>query len=163
MDDRVDERGDYLGNKSRRIDDIEETYQRIVSRYQQFSGVADLTWRDGSPVSEEAMLLLVPEDTAQAPALYSLAQLKGRLIGTLYGELLETARFLGEPDTLLIGYALLMLAPPSEVEVMFSGQFEEDHRGGYHQHNFNIYSRGDSDFIEAGIFNLEELLGSKSL
>jgi hypothetical protein len=162
LDDRVDENDDYIRNKERRITEIEETYLRLTKRYQQFSSVAELTWRDGQSVSEEAMLLLVPENTDQRPALYTLAQLKGQLVGTLYGELLETARRLGEPDTLLIGYTLLQLVAPSEIEVMFSGRFEED-RNGYHLNNFSIYSQGDANFIEAGVFDLEELLGSKSL
>ena len=163
LDDRVDETESYLRNKERRINAIESTYERLVKRYQQFSSVADLTWRDGQPVSEEAMLLLVPANAEEPPALYTLAQLKGQLVGTLYGELLDTARRLGEPDTLLIGYTLLYLVAPSEAEVMFSGRFEEGRRGAYHDYNFNIYSQGDADFIEAGVFDLEELLGSKSL
>jgi hypothetical protein len=95
--------------------------------------------------------------------LRSIVQFKGDLVGTLYGELIESARWLGEPDTLLVGYALLNMVPPSEIELMLSGRFEEEHKGGYNQYNYNVYSRGVGDLIEAGIFNLEELLGAKSL
>lgn len=163
MDDRVEERADYLSGKERRVSDVVETYKAIMKRHQQFTEVAALTWRDGTAVSEEAMLLLVPEDRDASPSLRSIAQLKGDLVGTLYGELIESARWLGEPDTLLVGYALLNMVPPSEIELMLTGGFEEEHKGGYHNYNYHVYSRGIGDLIEAGIFNLEELLGAKSL
>ena len=161
LDDRIDERDNYLRGKQRRISEVVDTYQVIMERYQQYNEVAELTWNDGKSVGEEATLLLISRD--EKPALKSLAQLKGELIGTLYGELIESARWLGEPDTLLVGYALLNLVPPSQIELMLSGKFSEDHSGGYHQYDYSIYSLGNADFIEAGIFNLEELLSAKSL
>ncbi len=162
IDDRFDERADYLDDKSRRIAKVEEAYEALVQRYQQFTGVGELTWRDGSPVSEEANLLLIPQDGG-SPEISSIAQLKGQLIGSLFGDLIEAAKRLGEPDTLLIGYALLQLTPPSLIEVMINAQFEVDHDGGFHRYDLDLYGKGQGSFINAGMFDLDSLIGAKEL
>ena len=163
IDDRFEEREDYLDNKSRRISDVESSYSNLVDRFQQYSGVAELTWKDGTPVSEEVGLLLIPEDPNQRISIASIAQLKGELVGHLYGALVEAAKRLGEPDTLLIGYALLHLVPPSMIELMINAQFETDHRGGYNMYDIDLYGQGNASFINAGMFDLNALLGAKEL
>ena len=163
IDDRFDERSDYLENKARRISDVQESYESLTNRYQQFTGVGALTWRDGTPVSEEVNLLLIPQDTTQSPSISSIAQLKGQLVGSLYGTLVEAAKRLGEPDTLLIGYALLQMVSPSQIELMVNAQFETDHDGQYNRYDLNLYGKGNASFIEAGMFDLDALLGAKEL
>ncbi|MAD61169.1 MAG: hypothetical protein CMH49_06630 [Myxococcales bacterium] len=163
IDDRFEEREDYLDNKSRRISDVKSSYSNLVDRFQQYSAVAELTWKDGTPVSEEVGLLLVPEDPNQRISIASIAQLKGELVGSLYGALIEAAKRLGEPDTLLIGYALLHLVPPSMIELMINAQFETDHRGGYSMYDIDLYGQGNASFINAGMFDLNALLGAKEL
>ncbi len=163
IDDRFDERTDYLNDKSRRIADVEASYSALMDRFQQYTGVGELTWRDGTPVSEEVGLLLVPQDSNQPVSIASIAQLKGQLVGSLYGSLVEAAKRLGEPDTLLIGYALLHLVPPNMIELMINAQFETDHDGGYHQYDLDLYGQGDASFIDAGMFDLNALLGAKEL
>ena len=162
IDDRFDERADYLDDKSKRIAKVEEAYEALVQRYQQFTGVGELTWRDGSAVSEEANLLLVPQDGG-SPEISSIAQLKGQLIGSLFGDLIEAAKRLGEPDTLLIGYALLQMTPPSLIEIMINAQFETDHDGGFHRYDLDLYGKGQGSFINAGMFDLDSLIGAKEL
>jgi hypothetical protein len=163
IDDRFDERSDYLENKARRISDVQESYESLTNRYQQFTGVGALTWRDGTPVSEEVNLLLIPQDTTQSPSISSIAQLKGQLVGSLYGTLVEAAKRLGEPDTLLIGYALLQMVSPSQIELMVNAQFETDHDGQYNRYDLDLYGKGNASFIEAGMFDLDALLGAKEL
>jgi hypothetical protein len=163
IDDRFDERSDYLENKARRISDVQESYESLTNRYQQFTGVGALTWRDGTPVSEEVNLLLIPQDTTQSPSISSIAQLKGQLVGSLYGTLVEAAKRLGEPDTLLIGYALLQMVSPSQIELMINAQFETDHDGQYNRYDLDLYGKGNASFIEAGMFDLDALLGAKEL
>ena len=163
VDDRFEEREDYLDNKSRRISDVEQSYSTLVDRFQQYTGVAELTWRDGSSVSEEVGLLLIPQDPNQRITIASIAQLKGELVGSLYGSLIEAAKRLGEPDTLLVGYALLHLVPPNLIELMINAQFEAEHDGGYKQYDLDLYGQGDASFINAGMFDLNALLGAKDL
>ena len=162
IDDRFEEREDYLNAKSQRVAAVEESYNALVKRFQQYTGVSELTWRDGTPVSEEAELLLIASDGSK-PKIASIAELKGELIGALYGDLVEAAKRLGEPDTLLIGYALLQLVPPSLIELMINAQFETDHEGGYNRYDLDLYGQGDASFIQAGMFDLNELIGAKEL
>ena len=84
-------------------------------------------------------------------------------MGSLYGTLVEAAKRLGEPDTLLIGYALLQMVSPSQIELMVNAQFETDHDGQYNRYDLNLYGKGNASFIEAGMFDLDALLGAKEL
>jgi hypothetical protein len=108
-------------------------------------------------------LLLIHTDSDEGPSISSIAQLKGGIVGTLYGQLVDAARRLGEPDTLLIGYALLQMVPPSQIEIMINSQFETEHAGGYHRYDLDLYGKGAASFIDAGMFELDALLGAKEL
>ena len=64
---------------------------------------------------------------------------------------------------MLIGYALLHLVPPSMIELMINAQFETDHRGDYSRYDIDLYGQGNASFINAGMFDLNALLGAKEL
>lgn len=62
---------------------------------------------------------------------------------------------LDEPGTFIVGDTLLRMASPSDIELIFTVQYDE--RDDIVQH-LTLYARGTSPFIDAGLFNLDELI-----
>ena len=46
---------------------------------------------------------------------------------------------------------------------MINAQFEVDHDGGFHRYDLDLYGKGQGSFINAGMFDLDSLIGAKEL
>ena len=104
---------------------------------------------------------MIPTNDPDYSTVRQIAHLKGDLVHQLFHQLVDVAKRLREPDEFVVGYALLMLSNPSMIEMMVNYQFDPDHKSGYAEYDTSLYSRGDSPFINAGQFNLDDLLSAQ--
>jgi hypothetical protein len=158
MDDKIDEMEDFAQSRASKIDPIVQVYQEIVRRFDQYHRISNLKLPLGDGIGNQAHLLLIPADSQKDAQVSTIAELKGNLVGMLFGELENAARGLREPDLFVLGYSLLKLTQPNQIELMVNFLFEADHDGKYDRYNTALYSRGESFFINAGQFNLDEIL-----
>jgi hypothetical protein len=153
----------FISSKSSAIKNISKVYQQIVNQYEQYERISNLKFLDQSQIGDEAQLLLVPQKDPSKAQIAPIAVLKGNLIGQLFTQIVNASSGLREPDQFLMGYALLMLTNPSQIEMLVNYHFDESDEDAipYQKWNTSIYSRGIGSVIDAGRFNLESLLGAR--
>lgn len=160
LDEKVDEYGDLVRDKRRLINAASAAFAKHAARYQQFDRVSALEL-GGDRLGEHGHLLLVDPDRPADARLATLAEHKGRVVADLFADVAEETQVWGEPDDFVLGYALLWLTRPDQVEMLVDFQFDDDHEGGYTRFDTRLYSRGIESFIDAGLFNLDQLLGAR--
>lgn len=147
-----------------RIDEIEpmvEVYSQFVERFGQYDYIGSLELPGQGAIGDASNLLIIPKDQQGKARVSSIAALKGEIIGELFTALTEAARGLREPDQFLIGYALLSLVSPQDIEFLVNFKFEADHEGGYNRYDTALYSRGATPLINAGQFSVDDLVGAE--
>jgi hypothetical protein len=147
-----------------RLDEIEPmvaVYSQFVKRFGQYDYISSLELPGEGAIGDASHLLIIPKDNQGNAQVSSIAALKGEIIGELFQALTDSARGLREPDQFLIGYALLNLVSPQDLELLVNFKFEEDHDGGYNRYDTALYSRGVSPFINAGQFSVDDLVGAE--
>jgi len=166
------DRGDETAEKNEdaeafvqsRLDEIEpivEVYEQFVARFGQYDYIASLELPQQGAIGDASNLLIIPKNAQDQARVSSIAALKGEIIGELFKALTDAARGLREPDQFLIGYALLALAEPQDIELLVSFKFEEEHDGAYDRYDTTLYSRGASPLINAGQFSVDDLIGAE--
>jgi hypothetical protein len=153
----------FVQSKQNAIKNITKVYQQIVNQYAQYEKVSELKFLELPRIGDEAQLLVVPQKDPNAAQIAPIAVLKGKLVGQLFTQIVNAASGLREPDQFLMGYALLLLTNPSQIEMLIQYHFdkEDDEAIPYQPWDTTIYSRGNGQLIEAGRFNLESLLGAR--
>lgn len=147
-----------------RLDDIEpmvEVYRQFVERFGQYDYIGSLELPGQGPIGDASNLLIIPKDNQGSARVSSIAALKGEIIAELFKALTDAARGLREPDQFLIGYALLNLTSPQDIELMVNFKFEAEHEGGYNRYDTALYSRGTTPLINAGQFSVDDLIGAE--
>ena len=107
-------------------------------------------------------MVLIPEDDRDDMQLATIAEHKGEVMEALVPELVDLSddgifEDLDEPAAFIVGYSMLYMAEPSDIELLTSYTFEDDDA----PEDVQLYSRGTADMIDAGQFNLETLLSAQ--
>ena len=151
---KMSDADDEVADQSRDIDPIVERFGVAATRYEHLNNLVNLNF-DNEALGNQAHLVLIPVDDPADVRLASIAEHKGETLRTLFMDLVEASGSLGEPEELVIGYALMHLAWPRDIELLVDVGFDDD----YPQQDLRIYTRGDdAELIDAGLFNIEELL-----
>ena len=158
MDDKIDEMTDFIEGRQRFIKPILAAYTALSTRFDQYHRVSDLKFGVEKRIGDQANLLIIPVNDPNKSRVSSIARLKGELVRDLFLNLSEASSSLREPDHFVLGYALLALTQPDQIELMVNYQFDADHEGNYSQYDTSLYSRGNASFINAGQFNLDDIL-----
>jgi hypothetical protein len=147
---------DFISDKSRRLDRAMAAFEAAASLYTQYDAVAGATF-GGERVGDHGRVVRIPVNRPRDLTVASVAEYKGGVVQNLFEQLVDGTDGLREPEPFISGYALLWMADPGTVELLSDFTFEEDDYAAY---NTNFYGRGVAPFIDAGEFDLDELLGS---
>ncbi len=148
----------YAERKARNLDATQAEFKSIQSLYQQLNTVAGLKFTGEAPLGEHAHLLLVPVSQPGDLDMATVAEQKGDLLEQLFPRLEERIGSLGVYEEFLLGYSLLQLVDPPQVELLLSYQFKGSDSEDFQDYVKRIYTRGVSPLIETGRFILEELI-----
>ena len=156
---RVD---DYVDDRRERIDEIAQLYGLATAEWSDLEDISQVVLQ-GDRVGDYGHMVLIPEGNPNGLTVGSIAEHKGKILEDLIPELVELAkkgifRDLDEPEEFVIGYALLWMADPSGVELLGSYVFDDDDDLAFE--DLDVYARGTSPLIEAGQFDIDELIGS---
>ena len=152
----------FAENKASAISNIVRVHAELTKRFAQYDRIAQLEVTPGEGrLSDTAHLLMIPKSNPNDATIGSIARLKGGVVSKLFDQLTSAASGLREPDLYVLGYALLALTRPSEVELMVGFKFDPEHEGGYSRHDVSLYSRGEAAFIDAGQFSVDALIGAQ--
>ena len=132
----------------------------IGGKFDQYQRIARLQFIKDQPIGNAAQLLMMPVNQPEESSIRSIAHLKGDLLGQFFQQLTESAKRLREPDRFVLAYALLALTEAKNIELMVNYQFDEKHKRRYDRYNTHFYSRGAAPFIDAGQFNLDDLISA---
>ncbi len=154
---------DYVDSRKSRLDEIAQLYAIATVEWADLEDISQVTLQ-GDRIGDYGHMVLVPEGNPNELDVSSIAEHKGRIIEKLIPEMVELAeagifRDLDEPEEFVIAYALLGMATPSAVEVLGNYVFDDDDELAFE--DVDLYARGTSTMIEAGQFDLDELLGTQ--
>lgn len=153
FDDKKEDADRFVDKREERLDEMLAVYDDAVTEYRRFDTVASARF-DGERVGDQSTLVIVSNDDV---TVASVAEHKGRVVEQVFPTLTDLAEDgifgdLDEPGAFVVGYAFLHMVEPSQVELMSTASFEGDRDG------VSVYARGTSEFIDAGRFDLDELL-----
>lgn len=153
----------YIERRVERLDDIAQLYALATVDWADLEDISQVTLQ-GMRIGDYGHMVLVPEDAPNDVDLGSIAEHKGRIIESLIPEMVDLAkrgifRDLGEPEEFVIAYALLWMADPSSVELLVNYVFDDDDPLAFD--DLDLYGRGTSELIDAGKFDLDQLLGKQ--
>ncbi len=152
----------FADNKASAINNIVSAYAELTKSFAQYDRISRLELERGAGLlGDTANLLIIPKASPSDAVIGSIARLKGGVARQLFERLTAAASGLREPDMYVLGYALLALTKPSEIELMLGFKFDPDHEGGYSRYDVSLYSRGGAAFIDAGQFSVESLIGAQ--
>ncbi len=163
-EDLEDKRGDVdddIEDNARRFGLVYEEFLKVSERFADLDRASALMF-GGSRVGDHANLILVGED--RSLDLRTVAEHKGALLERFVPDIVDVANGsifsgLGEPEIYVVGYALAGAVSPEHIEWVYSWTFDDDERLSFEP--FNFYTRGSSELISAGVFDLDVLLGAK--
>jgi hypothetical protein len=161
VDEKVEDAEDFARSRADEIEPIVAAYRSVIKRFEQYDYISSLTLPNNGTLGDITNLLIIPKRDQGAATVSSIAALKGDLVGQLFTALTDAARGLREPDQFLVGYALLSLIDPSELELLLNFRFDPEHDGAYNRYDTSIYSRGEGSFIDAGQFSIDALIGAE--
>ncbi len=156
---KTEQMADFVRGRKSAVAPMLRVFEKTSARFAQLERVAALDV-GGERLGTHSALMTVPVDNPQDAELATVAEHQGRVIADLFPELVDAAGWLREPDAFVVGYALLQLTHPSQIELVTTYNFG-DHDGGYDRYDTRVYARGTEPFIDAGLFDLDELLGSE--
>jgi len=152
----------FADGKASAIGNVVRVHAELAKRFAQYDRIAQLEVTPGEGrLSDTAHLLIIPKANPREATIDSIARLKGSVARQLFEQLTAAASGLREPDMYVLGYSLLALTSPREIELMLGFQFDPEHPGGYARYDLSLYSRGDAAFIDAGQFSVEALIGAE--
>lgn len=151
----------YIDRRESRLDEMALMFFDASIRFAEFQEIADSSL-DGREIGTGGSMVLIPVDSQEDITLATIAEHKGDVVEGLLPQLVDRSddgilRDLDEPGAFIVGYAMLDMVEPSEIELLTSFTFEDDDA----PEDLQLYSRGSSQFIDAGQFNLETLLGAE--
>jgi hypothetical protein len=157
--DRVD---DYVDSRVSRLDELALLYAQASFKWDDLDQISKVKF-DGEGVGDQGHIVLIPDRAPSEMDLGSVAEHKGAILEKLVPELVDVAekgifRDLDEPTEFVIGYSLLWMTEPSQVELLSNYVFDDEEDFGLY--DLDSYGRGTSPMIEAGQFNIDELIGS---
>lgn len=149
------------GRRSGRLDEMSLVFFDATMRFADFDEIATSSL-DGVPIGGAGSMVLIPVDNEDDLTLATIAEHKGDVLEALLPELVDLSgrgilRDLDEPGAFVVGYALMNMVEPSDIELLSSYTFDEDD----FLDDVQLYSRGSAPLIDAGQFNLETLLGGQ--
>jgi hypothetical protein len=161
LDDKRADVEEKIEDSQSRLGKVREEFTRVSDAFADLDRAAALTF-DGRQVGDHANLILVGED--RSLDLRTVAEHKGALLERFVPDIVDVAdgsifSGLGEPEIYVVGYALAGAVSPEHIEWVYSWTFDDDERLTFAP--FNFYTRGGSEFIDAGVFDLDVLLGAK--
>lgn len=150
-----------IEDKADRMNKIRDQFIRVAVGFQDLERAAQLGF-EGGKVGNHANLILVDEE--QQLDLRTIAEHKGKVLENFVPDIVDVANGsiftgLGEPEIYVVGYALAGAVSPQHLEWVYSWTFDEDERLVFDP--FSLYFRGSSPLIDAGVFDLDVLLGAK--
>lgn len=159
LDDKIDEMTDLVEKgRARAIDRVVQSFNTAAGRWQQLDRVAGLS-PFGDTIDDHGHLILVPIADPDAPTLATVAEFKGEVLADLMGDLVDASGSLGEPEGFVIGYALIRLTRPEDVELLTDYHFKD---GADDVPDVQLYGRGaQGAFIDAGQFDLDSLIEAR--
>lgn len=161
LEDKTAKARGYVADRGERIDELTELWSEAAWQWLNLDAVAAAEL-DGERVGNSAQTILIPLDDRESLTLASIAEHKGRVLQKLYPELVERAGEgifgdLDEYEEYVIGYTLMWMSDPSDIELLTTFLFDEDDA----PEDLKVYGRGDAPFIGAGRFDIEQLLRAK--
>lgn len=152
---------DYIDDRRERLDEIAELYGLATVDWADLDDISQVTLQ-GQRIGDYGHMVTIPEGAPNNLDIGSIAEHKGRILEKLVPELVELAeagifRDLDEPEEFVIAYALLWMANPADVELLANYVFDDSDDLAFD--DLDVYARGTSPLIEAGQFDLDELLG----
>lgn len=154
FDTKRDDAQDEVWDQREDIDQVVGHFQETAKKYEHFHNLVAIDY-DQEILGDQAHLVLIPVNSPQDIHMASIAEHKGDLLESFFIDLVEAAGNLKEPEGFVLGYALLGMAWPKDIELIVNLAFDDD---DYPQQDLKVYTRGTSaEFINAGLFNIEEL------
>ncbi|MEE2645427.1 MAG: hypothetical protein VYD19_10875, partial [Myxococcota bacterium] len=147
----------YIERQRSDIDPMIAAYERLVENYQRYHQISELRFLETQRIDLHAHLLQVPLNAPKESSIASVAEFQGELIEILFNALQSSLGRVGEPDGFIVGYGLLSLVQPNDVELLVSYRFDPED-DAYAPWETQLYSRGDAPLIDAGRFDLDRLL-----
>lgn len=165
-EDLADKRADIdeeIEDKASRMEKIRAEFIRVALDFQDLERASKLSF-EGEAVGNHSNLILIGEDEDRELDLRTIAEHKGRALENFIPDIVDVANGsiftgLGEPEIYVVGYALAGAVSPAHLEWVYSWTFDPDER--FVPAPFNFYFRGSSPLIDAGVFDLDVLLGAK--
>jgi hypothetical protein len=154
----------YIENRSERLGEIGQLYGMATVQWADLNDISRMRL-DDQPVGNYGHLIILPEEDPDGELnAASIAEHKGRIMEETIPQLVELAEDgvfgdLDEPTEFIIAYALLWMAEPSEIELLVKYVFDEEDDLAFD--DVNVYSRGTEPLIDAGQFDLDQLLGTQ--
>ena len=158
IDEKIEDVRDFVKGQSDDISGMTRTYAKAVERFAHLDNVAALEF-GGQYIGDHGHLVLVPARNPDELTMATVAEHKGEALRALFDELVDEANQLWEPEEFIVGYALLAMTRPEQIEMLVRFDFDDERLWG--DLDVNLYSRGDEPFINAGQFNLETLLDAR--
>lgn len=164
-DAKQDDIDDYVDDRQERLDELGQIYGLATVQWADLNDTANMRF-DGERIGNYGHLIILPEEDPENGELdaASIAEHKGRILEETIPELVERAEDgifgdLDEPTQFVMAYALLYMADPSEIELLVKYVFNDEDDLAFD--DVNVYSRGTEPLIDAGQFDLDQLLGSQ--
>lgn len=158
LDKKTDLLDEYVADRAERLDELADLFQEATARYQQYGRIARAR-TDEEAFGQYASVVLVPEAEDQEIKVASVAEHQGDVIEAIFFELVDRAEAgifgdLDEPGAFVLGYTLLKMTESDQIELMSFVDFKDNDELA----DMELYTRGRASFIDAGQFNLDELL-----
>ncbi len=152
---------EYIDDRSSRLDEMAIIFLEGAARFSEYEDIS-ASVLDGQELGDGYAMVIIDEDDQEKIDMGTIAEHKGRVMEELMPRLVDRAddgilRDLDEPGAFVVGYALLDMVEPSQIELLTSFTFVDEDA----PEDVQLYSRGDAPFIEAGQFNLESLLAAE--
>lgn len=161
LEDKHDDVDDHIEDNQERFGKIRGEFLDAAVAFQDLDRAARTSF-EGAQVGNQSNLILVHPD--KSIELRTIAEHKGKLLEDFVPDLIDVAdgsifTGLGEPELYVVGYALIGAVSPQHVEWLYTANFDQDEDLTFD--TFSFYTIGTRDLIDAGVFDLDTLLGAK--
>jgi hypothetical protein len=131
MEEKQDRVDGYVENRAERLDEIAQLYGIATAEWADLEDISQVVLQ-GDRIGDYGHMVLIPEGDPNGMSVGSIAEHKGEIIEKLIPEMVK--------------------------QLLGSYVFDDDDDLAFE--DLDVYARGTSPLIEAGQFDLDELIGS---
>ena len=150
----------YVRRRVSRLDEMGDVFSNATVDFANFDDITKVELF-GSELGNHGQVVTV--DNKRNVVLGSIAEHKAEVLEKLFPKLVKLAKAgifddLDEPAGFVVGYSLLWMSDPSSIELLTNIGFDEDEN----LDGVNVYGRGTSPLIDAGLFDIDLLLKAEN-